>query len=417
MTGTPRREIYADHAATTPAAADVIAAMQPFMGAAFGNASSVHRRGEAARDAIEEARARVGALIGASPEEIVFTATGSEANNLALKGVMGAATLAAPRLASGGRGAGVARRRIVISAIEHPSVLETAHALEDSGHEVTVVPVGPDGVLDPAQVALALGNDVALVSVMLVNNEIGTIQPVAEIARAAHDHGILVHCDAIQAVGKLPVDVASLGVDLLSLAGHKFHGPLGAAALFVRRRVRLAPQTHGGHQERSRRAGTENLPAIVGLGVAADRAARSLRARAPARIAALGDRLLEGLLARVPGATLNGDRERRVAGLVNVRFEGVDGEAVLHELDLAGITVSTGSACSAATPGPSHVLMAMGLRPEDAHASVRYSLGEGNDDNDVDRIITTTAAVVGRLRTLGGNVPHAAAERVAGAGA
>ncbi len=415
MSATPR-EIYADHAATTAPSAEVIAAMQPFMGAAFGNASSVHRRGEAAREAIEEARAQVAALIGASPEEIVFTATGSEANNLALKGVMSAATLAAPRPASGGRGTGIVRRRIVISALEHPSVLETAQALGDSGHEVTVVTVGPDGVLDPAQVALALGNAVALVSVMLVNNEIGTLQPVAEIARAAHDAGTLIHCDAIQAVGRIPVDVGTLGVDLLSLAGHKLHGPLGAAALFVRRRVRLAPQTHGGHQERSRRAGTENLPAIVGLGVAANRAARLLASPAPSRIAKLGDRLLDGLLARVPAAHLNGDRKRRLAGLVNVRFEGVDGEAVLHELDLAGITVSTGSACSAATPGPSHVLMALGLRPEDAHASVRFSLGEGNDDTDVDRIITTTAAVVERLRALGGSVPHAA-ERVAGAGA
>jgi len=410
MSAAPR-EIYADHAATTAPAAEVTAAMEPYMGAAFGNPSSVHRRGEAAREAIETARAQVAALIGATPEEIVFTATGSEANNLALKGAMGAAAASASR-----PGAGGPRRRIVVSAIEHLSVLETAHALGDAGHEVTVVPVGSGGVLDEARVARALGPDVALVSVMLVNNEIGTLQPVAGIARMAKQAGALMHCDAVQAVGKIPVDVAALGVDLLTLAGHKFHGPLGAAALYVRRRVRLAPQIHGGHQERSRRAGTENLPAIVGLGVAAERAARALGAQAPIRNASLGDRLLEGLLARVPAAHLNGDRARRIAGLVNVRFEGVDGEAVLHELDLAGITVSTGSACSAATPGPSHVLMALGLRPEDAHASVRFSLGEGNDDTDVDRIITTTAAVVERLRALGGRMPHAA-ERVAGAGA
>jgi cysteine desulfurase len=404
MSGTPR-EIYADHAATTPPAAEVIAAMQPYLGLEFGNPSSIHRRGEAAREAIEQARGRVAALIGGTPEEIVFTATGSEANNLALKGAMGAQALAAPR-----------RRRIVISAIEHPSVLETAQALEDSGAQVTVVPVESDGVLDPARVARALGSDVALVSVMWANNEVGTLQPVAEIARAAREAGSLVHCDAIQAVGKIPVDVAALGVDLLSLAGHKFHGPLGAAALYVRRRVRLMSQIHGGHQERSRRAGTENLPAIVGLGVAAERAGLALEAQVALRIATLGNRLLDGLLARVPAAHLNGDRARRLQGLVNVRFAGVDGEAVLHELDLAGITVSTGSACSAASPGPSHVLMALGLRPEDAHASVRFSLGEGNDDTDVDRIITATAAVVERLRALGGRMPHAA-ERVAGAGA
>jgi cysteine desulfurase len=397
------REVYADHAATTVAAPEVVAAMLPFLGERFGNASSVHRRGEAAREAIEAARARVGALIGASPEEVVFTATGSEANNLALRGALGAAA----------RGA---RRRVVVSAIEHLSVLETAHALAEAGCEVTELPVGSAGVLDPARVTAALGPDVALVSVMLVNNEIGTLQPVAEIARLARAAGALAHCDAVQAVGKLPVDVAALGVDLLSLAGHKFHGPLGAAALYVRRRVRLMPQVSGGHQERSRRAGTENLPAIVGLGVAAERATRAFERRVPARIAALGDRLLEGLLARVPGTRLNGDRERRVAGLVNLRFEGVDGEAVLHELDLAGITVSTGSACSAATPGPSHVLLALGLRPEDAHASVRISLGEGSAEADVERIITTTASVVERLRALDGSA-RGAAVRVAGTGA
>jgi len=408
------REIYADHAATTAAAAEVTAAMAPYMGAAFGNPSSVHRRGEAAREAIENGRAQVATLIGATPEEIVFTATGSEANSLAILGSVGGAMGAA---APAARPAAVPpRRRIVVSAIEHLSVLETAHAMGDAGVEVTVVPVGSGGVLDEARVGRALGPDVALVSVMLVNNEIGTLQPVAGIARLAKQAGALMHCDAVQAVGKIPVDVGALGVDLLTLAGHKFHGPLGAAALYVRRRVRLAPQIHGGHQERSRRAGTENLPAIVGLGVAAARAARVLDGQPPRTIASLGDRLLDGLLARVAGAHLNGDRERRVPGLVNVRFDGVDGEAVLHELDLAGITVSTGSACSAATPGPSHVLLALGLRPEDAHASVRFSLGEDNVDIDVDRIITTTAAVVERLRALGGRVPHAA-ERVAGAGA
>ena len=413
------REIYADHAATTAPAAEVIAAMEPCMGAAFGNPSSVHRRGEAAREAIDRARAQVAALIGAMPEEIVFTATGSEANNLAIIGSLGGGLGVALGGAStvAARPAAVPpRRRIVVSAIEHPSVLETAHALGDAGIEVTVVPVGSDGVLDESRVARALGPDVALVSVMLVNNEIGTIQPVAGIAKLAKQAGALMHCDAVQAVGKIPVDLGALGVDLLTLAGHKFHGPLGAAALYVRRRVRLAPQVHGGHQERSRRAGTENLPAIVGLGVAAQRAARALDTQTPRTIASLGDRLLDGLLARVAGAHLNGARERRVPGLVNVRFEGVDGEAVLHELDLQGITVSTGSACSAATPGPSHVLLALGLGPEDAHASVRFSLGEDNDDTDVDRIITTTAAVVERLRALGGRMPDGA-ERVARAGA
>jgi len=406
---TPTHEIYADHAATTPAAPEVIAAMEPFLGPRFGNPSSVHRRGEEARDAIEAARAQVASLIGATPEELVFTASGSEANNLALMGSLEAGGARAPRT-----GTSLPRQRIVISAIEHLSVLETARALAEAGHELTVVPVGADGIADPVRFARALGPDVALVSVMLVNNEIGTIQPVAETARLAREAGALVHCDAVQAAGKLPLDVAALGVDLLTLAGHKFHGPLGAAALYVRRRVRVAPQVHGGHQERSRRAGTENLPAIVGLGAAAERARRALAEGVPARVAALGERLLEGLLRQVPSARLNGDRTRRLGGLVNVCFEGVDGEAVLHELDRAGITVSTGSACSAASPGPSHVLTALGLRPEDAHASVRFSLGEGTDGSDVDRIVTTTAAVVERLRALNPTTPGDAA-RVAGA--
>jgi cysteine desulfurase len=386
------RAIYADHAATTAPAPEVVDAMLPYLRERFGNASSVHRRGEAAREAIEAARQRVAALIGAAPEEIVFTASGSEANNLALKGALAAASDAA----------GGARRRLVVSAIEHPSVLETARHLEARGVPLTVVPVERDGVLDPERLAAALGPDVALVSVMWVNNEIGTVQPVARVAELAHTAGARMHCDAVQAAGKIPVSVAEAGVDLLSLAGHKFHGPLGAAALYVRRRTRLQPLVDGGHQERSRRAGTENLAAIVGWGVAAERAARMLASDAPRRLAALGERLRRGLIERVPLTALNGDAERRLPTIVNLRFEGVDGEAVLHELDRLGIIVSTGSACSAATPGPSHVLMALGLRPEDAHASVRFSLGDGNSDADVESMLENVPPVVERLRALAG---------------
>ena len=395
------RTVYADHAATTAPAPEVVAAMMPFLGEDFGNASSVHRRGERAREAIEAARERVAALIGAAAEEIVFTASGSEANNLALKG-----TLLAAAEASAEPGP---RRRLVISAIEHPSVLETARHLEARGHPLTIVPVEPDGVLDPARLERALGPDVALVSVMWVNNEIGTVQPVARIAEIAHRAGAKLHCDAVQAVGKLPVSVADAGVDLLSLAGHKFHGPPGVAALYVRRRTRLVPLVHGGHQERSRRAGTENLAGVVGLGAAAERAAGWLRTDGPGRLAALGERLRRGLVAAVPLAVANGDPERRLPAIVNVRFEGADGEAVLHELDRAGITVSTGSACSAATPGPSHVLMALGLRPEDAHASVRFSLGEDNTEEDVEFVLANVPPVVERLRALAGETGGAAA--------
>jgi cysteine desulfurase len=378
------REIYADHAATTRPAPEVVAAMRPFLEERFGNPSSVHRRGEAAREALEQARAQVARLVGARPEEVVFTASGSEANNLALKGTL--------------LGAEPGRRRLVISAIEHPSVLETARHLESRGFPLTIVPVDPEGVIELERLERALAPDVALVSVMTVNNETGAIQPLAEIAARAHSVGARLHTDAVQACGKLPVDRDELDAELLALAGHKFHGPPGVGALVVRRRTRLVPLVHGGHQERSRRAGTENLAACVGLGVAAERAAGRLEVAAE-HTAELGRRLLAALRATVSEARLNGGA-RRVESIVNLCLPGVDGEAVLHELDREGITVSTGSACSAATPGPSHVLIAMGLRPEDAHASVRFSLGEGNDEADVDTIAARVPAVVERLRGL-----------------
>jgi cysteine desulfurase len=382
------REVYADAAATTRPAPEVVAAMTPFLGERFGNPSSVHARGEAAREAVESARAAVAELIGGAAEEIVFTASGSEANNLALQGAMAAAP--------------PGRTRIVVSAIEHPSVLETARALAARGVALTVVPPGPDGAVDPDRIGRELDADVAVVSLMWANNETGVIQPIEAVAAKARAAGALVHCDAVQAVGKLPVDAPGTGVDLLSLAGHKFHGPAGAAALWVRRRTRLVPVIHGGRQERGRRAGTENLAAIAGLGTAARLAAAWLAAGGPLRLAALGERLAGELLARVPGAVLHGADARRVPWVVSLGFRGVDGEAVLHELDRAGVTVSTGSACSAAEPGPSHVLVAMGLRPEDAHASVRFSLGRDATDEEVDVIVSVTPEIVGRLRALAG---------------
>lgn len=383
-----RLEIDADHAATTRTAPEVERAMSPFFGERFGNPSSVHSRGEAAHAALDAARRQVAALLGANSEEVAFTAGGSEANNLALKGVMWAA-----------RGE---RRRLVISAIEHPSVIETARHLEARGVPVSVVPVERSGVLDPERLSASLGPDVALVSVMWVNNEIGTIQPVAELARRAHAAGARFHCDAVQAAGKLAIDVDEAGVDLLSIAGHKFHGPPGAGALWVRRGLKLVPLVHGGLQERGRRAGTENLPALVGLGAAAERAARLLAAGEAMRVAALGETLLTRLIAALPGAALNGDRMKRLGSIVNLRLPGVDGEAALHELDGEGILVSTGSACSAASPGPSHVLLALGLGAEDAHASVRFSLGEDNREADVDTIVNVMPRIVERLRSLAG---------------
>ena len=379
--------IHADHAATTRPAPEVLEAMQPWLAERFGNASSVHARGEAARDAIGSARLEVARLVGAQSEEIVFTATGSEANNLALRGALRATT---------------GRNRLVTTTIEHASVLGPARALEAEGFALTLVPVRANGAVDPDELEAALGPDVALVSVMAVNNETGVIQPLEEVGPLVKECGALFHVDAMQAPGKLAIAVDGWQADLLSVAAHKFHGPLGAAALFVRRRTRLEPEIRGGQHERGLRAGTENVAAIVGMGVAARRAREALAGGEPGRVAELGERLLASLLAGVSHTRLNGDLNRRVGSIVNVCFAGVDGEAVLHELDHAGIEVSTGSACSSAEPGPSHVLLAMGLDPEDAHASVRFSLGEETTEEEVARIGEVTPPVVERLRALAG---------------
>ena len=379
--------VYADHAATTRPAPEVVAAMLPWLHDLFGNASSVHTRGEAARDAIEGARLEVARLLGAQAEEIVFTATGSESNNLAIAGTL----LASPE-----------RRRIVTTAIEHSSVLECARALEAEGVVLTVLPVRRNGTVDPDVVAEAMGDDVALVSVMALNNETGVLQPIEELGALVKQAGAVFHVDAVQAPGRIAIAVDGWQADLVSIAAHKFHGPLGAAALFVRRRTRLEPIVRGGQHERGLRAGTENVAAIVGMGVAATRARLALAGGEPARVSELGDRLLAELLAKVSDTTLNGDLNRRAGGTVNVCFAGVEGEAVLHELDRAGIEISTGSACSHALAGPSHVLIAMGLTPDQAHASVRFSLGEDNTEQDVIRIGEVVPPVVQRLRALGG---------------
>lgn len=382
------KRVYADHAATTIPAPEVVQAMLPYLADGFGNASSVHSRGEAARDAIETARIAVARLMAAQPEEIVFTASGSESNNLALKGALLAAE--SPR------------RRLVVSAIEHPSVLATARHLESRGTPLTIVPVQANGMVDPEAVSAALGDDVALVSVMAINNESGVLQPLEEIGDRVKAAGALFHVDAVQAPGKIALHVDRWNADLVSIAAHKFHGAPGAAALFVRRRTRLAPLVHGGRQERGRRAGTENVPAIVGMGVAATRCRAAIDTGEPARVAELGERLLAGLLMRVADTRLNGDLNQRAGGIVNLCFAGVDGEAVLHELDAAGVTVSTGAACSSGEAGPSHVLLAMGMSAEDAHASVRFSLGEETTQEDVDHICEVTPPVVERLRALAG---------------
>jgi cysteine desulfurase len=378
--------IYFDHNATTPVHPAVVEAMVAALRDDYGNPSSVHRLGQRAKARLDEARGAVAALIGAEPGEIVFTSGGTEADNFALRG-------AAEALEATGR------RHVVVSAIEHEAVLNTARALGRRGWRLSIVPVDPRGVVAPEAVAECLADDTVVVSVMLANNEIGTIQPIAAIAELAHARGALVHTDAVQAVGKIPVDVGALGVDLLSLSAHKFNGPKGVGALWIRRGTRLVPLLTGGRHERNRRAGTENVPGIVGLGVAARLAREKLEGEA-ARLAALRDRLEAGILARVPGTAVNGGGAPRVPNTTNVSFERVEAESLLIALDLEGVAVSTGAACSSGALEPSHVLRALGLPPQRVQGSIRFSLGLGNTEADVDYVLDRLPALVEKLRAL-----------------
>lgn len=379
--------VYLDHNATTPVAAEVADAMHEAVRACFGNASSIHAFGQAAKAALDDARSAVAELLGARPNDVIFTGSGTEADNLAIRGVAEASPAAG-------------RRHLVASAIEHEAVLNTLKALSKRGWTSTLLPVGAAGVVEPAALEAAITDDTALVSVMHANNEIGTLQPIAELAGVAHRHGALFHTDAVQSAGKVPLDVSALGVDLLSISAHKFNGPKGVGAIWIRRGLRLVATTTGGRQERNRRAGTENVPAIAGLGVAARLAAAKL-AREAARLRALRDRLESSLLDRVPDAAVNGTGER-VPNTTNISFHGVEAEALLIALDLEGIAVSTGSACSSGTLEPSHVLRAMGLTPRRAQSSIRFSLGLGNTDEEVDRLVGVLPPLVARLRALSG---------------
>jgi cysteine desulfurase len=380
--------IYFDHNATTPLEPPVTQAVARALAEEFGNASSVHYFGQRAKAAIDEARAAVALLVGGDPSEIVFTSGGTEADNLAIRG--GVET---PDRST--------RRHIIASGIEHEAVINTCKALERRGWRATFLNVDSSGLVSPAALGAALDDETALVSVMHANNEIGTVQPIAELAMAAHERGALFHTDAVQSIGKIPVDVRSLGVDLLSLSGHKFGGPKGTGALWIRRGVRLTPHTTGGRQERGRRAGTENVPGLVGLGVAARMAQQKLGTEPP-RLAALRDRLEEGILSRVPGTARNGAREPRVPNTTNIGFDRVEAESLLIALDLEGFAVSTGSACSSGTLEPSHVLRAMGLSPARTQNAIRFSLGSGNSADQVDKLIAVLPGMVERLRTLNG---------------
>jgi cysteine desulfurase len=378
--------IYLDHNATTPPAPEVVEATTRAMREQFGNASSIHAFGQRAKTAIDEARTEVARLIGAEPGDVVFTSGGTEADNIALRGVVGAAQ--------------TARRRLVVTAIEHEAVVNTATALARAGCPVTTLPVTATGVVEATAFDATAGEDVALVSVMLANNETGVIQPVADVARLARARGALCHTDAVQAVGKVPVDVAVLGVDLLSLAAHKFGGPKGVGALWIRRGVSLSAVITGGRQERNRRAGTENVPAIVGFGVAAALARRRLAADG-ARMESLRNRLESGILAAVSRAVVNGAGVARVPNTTNIAFEGVEAESMLIGLDLEGIAVSTGSACSSGSLDPSHVLKAMGLSHGRVQSSIRFSLGTSTTSEEIDRVLGVVPLVVERLRKVG----------------
>jgi cysteine desulfurase len=375
--------IYLDHNATTPVDPRVVEAMLPALREGFGNASSLHWFGQQARAALDNARAEVARLIGATPAEVVFTASGTEADNMAVRGAAGTAP--------------AGRRTILYSAIEHHAVMNTAKALAEEGWTVKTVRVGTDGVLDLDDLAAKVDDTTALVAVMRANNETGVIQPVAEAARLAHLKGALVHCDAVQAAGKIPIDVRALDVDTLALSGHKIYAPKGVGALYVKRGTRLKAWVRGGSQERNRRAGTENIPGIVGMGRAAALAREELET-GTSRLATLRDRLEERLLA-IPGARRNGDGPR-VANTSNVSFEGIEAESLLMALDLAGIAVSTGAACAAGAVEPSHVLRGMGLPLERVQGSLRFSLGRGTREADVERAAAEVSAAVARQRSL-----------------
>lgn len=378
------RRIYLDNAATTAVSPAVLEAMLPWFTEAYGNASSVHTEGREAKRAIENARRQLArALNAAAPQEIYFTAGGSESDNWAIKG------------AAMSRGSG----HIITTAIEHHAVLHTCAWLEKKGFSVTVLPVDAWGRVTAAQVEKALRPDTILVSVMAANNEVGTLQPIGEIGALCRARGVLFHTDAVQVAGAIPLDVQTMQIDLLSLSGHKLHGPKGVGALYIRKGVKIDSLVHGGAQERGFRAGTENVPGIVGLGKAVELAHASLDAHA-AKMTALRQRLIEGLQARVPNMRLNGHPEERLPNNVNVSFAGVEGEALLLRLDLAGVAASAGSACTSGTLDPSHVLMALGLTEAEANGALRLTLSSETTEEEIDRVLEILPPIVADLRRM-----------------
>ena len=377
--------IYMDNAATTATRPEVLEAMLPYFTQHYGNPSSIHGVGRDARRAVEKARGQVAAALGAQPREIYFTAGGSESDNWAIR-------CAAKALEKKGR-------HIITSQIEHHAVLHTCAYLEKQGYEVTYLPVDGDGLVSVEDVKKAIRPDTVLITIMAANNEIGTLQPIAEIGKAAHEAGVLFHTDAVQAVGAIPVDVNEWNVDMLSLSGHKFHAPKGVGALYVRKGVKISNLIFGGAQERGLRAGTENLPGIVGLGAAIELAVSELP-EYRSRMTALRDKLIDGILATIPDVRLNGHRTQRLPANVNVSVRYIEGEALLMRLDLAGVEASSGSACTSGSLDPSHVLLAIGLPHEIAHGSLRLSLGNDTTEADVDYVLATLPGIVRDLREM-----------------
>jgi len=374
--------IYLDNNATTPVLPEVFEAMRPYFGDQFGNASSIHHHGQQTRAAVEDARESVAALLGCRASEIVFTSGGTEADNLAIAGMVNAGD------------------HVVTSSIEHHAVLLACKHLEEIGVEVTILPVDGRSLVDPGDVRRALRPNTKLISVMMANNETGVLQPVEEIGRIAAEAGVCFHTDAVQAAAKVALDVKRIGCHALTISGHKVHAPQGVGALYVRKGTRLQPLFYGGRHERSRRAGTENVPGIVGLGKAAQLAKGALDRADDKKMAAMRDRLEQGILALVEEAGVNGDGAPRIPNTTNIHFDHIDGEAMVIALDLKGVAVSTGAACSSGAIEPSHVLLAMGLRADQARASIRFSLGKQTVAEDIDIALALVPETVARLREL-----------------
>jgi cysteine desulfurase len=379
------RRIYIDHAATTPTRPEVVKAMLPYFADAYGNPSSIHSYGQKAKGAVEEARIKVAELIGARSEEIVFTSGGTEADNYALKGVA---------YANERKG-----NHIITTPIEHHAVLDVCKFLGRRGFKITYLPVDEYGMVDPHDVKRAITDKTILISVIHASNEVGTIQSIEEIGKVARQAGVYFHTDAVQTLGHIPVNVAELKVDLLAISGHKLYGPKGVGALYVRKGTKLVSLMHGGQQEKRRRAGTENVPAIVGLGKAVELAGQEIDKEIE-RLTGLRNKLVKGLMEKIDHVHLNGHPTRRLPNNVNVSVDFVEGESLLLNLDLAGICASTGSACSSASLEPSHVLLALGAPPEQAHGSLRFTLGRENTEADVERVLEVLPGIVARLRAM-----------------